>query len=146
MSAENHIPKGYNTVNAYLIVPNASELIDFVTEVFGANEVMRMPLPEGGVAHAEVRLGDSTIECADACEAWPAMPASLHVYVPDIDDAYERALAAGGKTASEPKDQFYGERSASVRDSNGNLWHIATKTEDLSIEEMKRRATEHHSE
>ena len=65
-----------------------------------------------------------------------------HVYVPDIDDTYKRALAAGAETLAEPKDQFYGERSASVRDPVGNVWHIATKTEDLTVEQMTQRAAD----
>lgn len=140
MTAPSHIPAGFHTLNIYAIVEGADRLLEFVKTVFGATERMRMPLPDGKLAHAEVQIGDSVLELADASAEWPAMPASLHVYVPDIDAVYEAALAAGAVSVAPPSDKFYGERSGSVRDPVGNLWHIATKTEDLSIEEMRRRA------
>lgn len=140
MSDRSYLPDGFHTVTPYLIVSDAAALIEFLKAAFGATEVMRMPGPEGQVMHAEVRIGDSVIEMGQANGEWPAMPGSLHIYVPDIDAVYLRALDAGAVTLSEPKDQFYGERSASVEDPVGNLWHIATKTEDVSPEEMRRRA------
>ncbi|WP_437228232.1 VOC family protein [Planctomicrobium sp. SH661] len=142
MSHNSHIPPGFHTVNPYLVVSDCAKLIDFLKVVFDAEEIMRMPGENGGVRHAEVRIGDSPIEMGDANSQWSAMPGSLHIYVTDTDAAYVRALAAGAELLAEPQDQFYGERSASVRDPVGNVWHIATKTEDVSEEEMKRRAAE----
>jgi len=142
MNAGSYIPSGFHTVNPYLIVNNAAAVIDFLKTVFDAEERMRFPTPEGGIAHAEVQIGDSIVEIADATSDWPAMPASLHIYVPEIDATYQKAVAAGAEVVSEPKDQFYGERSASVRDAGGNVWHIATKTEDLTLEEINRRVAE----
>lgn len=144
MSKLHHVPKGFHTINAYLIVSDAAQLIEFAKTVFDAQETLRMPSPDGGIAHAELRIGDSVLETSDATEKWKATPGSLHIYVPDIDATYRRALSAGAESLMEPMDQFYGERSASVRDPLGNLWHIATKTEEITVEEMKRRAAELH--
>ena len=137
--AVHHVPQGYHAVTPYLIVNGAGRLLEFLQKVFAAEVVLRMDGPDGKVHHAEAKIGDSMLECADAGEHWSAMPAGLHVYVPDIDAAYKRALDAGAVTLMEPADQFYGQRSASVKDPLGNVWHIATHTEDVSPEEMKRR-------
>ena len=137
--AVHYIPTGFHAVTPYLVVNGAERLIDFVQRVFGAEVVLRMAGPDGKIHHAEVKIGGSVVELADAGEHWSAMPAGLHVYVPDIDAAYQRALAAGAVTLKEPADQFYGERSASVKDALGNVWHIATHTEDVTAEEMERR-------
>jgi len=140
MSSANYIPQGFHTVTPYLIVSDASGLIEFTQAVFDATEIVRVPGTHGRIRHAQIRIGDSPVEMADGQDEWPAMPASLHVYVPDVDAVYMRALAAGADVLLEPQDQFYGERSASVRDPWKNVWHIATKTEELSMEEMKKRA------
>jgi len=140
-----YIPKGFHTVNPYLIVTDSARLIEFAKAVFDAEEVLRVAEPGGRIRHAEIRIGDSPVEIADGCDEWPSLPASLHIYVSNVDEVYLRALAAGAELLLEPKDQFYGERSASVRDPLGNIWHIATKTEELSIEEMQQRARQHMS-
>lgn len=92
--------------------------------------------------HAELRLGDSVIMLSDASPEFPARSAMIHIYVPDTDAAYRRAVAAGAKPIREPADQFYGDRSAGVEDAFGNYWWIATHVEDIPPEEMERRATE----
>lgn len=140
--ATHYVPPGFQTVTPYLIVAGAPRLIEFLKSAFDAEEVMRMDHPEGGIAHAAVRIGGSMIEISDATDDWPAMPGSIHLYVPDIDAAYRRAVEAGAETLREPEDMFYGERGASVCDPVGNYWHIATVTEELSVEEMHRRAAE----
>ncbi|MGK2966898.1 MAG: VOC family protein [Tepidiformaceae bacterium] len=133
------IPDGYPMVRPSLIVSSAEGLISFIGDVFGGTERMRMPMPDGTIAHAEVQVGDSVIMTADATEQWPARQAALHVYSEDVDAAYQRALAAGATTEMEPEDQIYGERSAVVLDPWGNRWAIATHVEDVSDEEMMRR-------
>lgn len=140
MSQESYVPQGFHHVNAYIVATNARAVIDFAKVVFNAEEKLCMKTPDGGVAHAEFRIGDSVVEIADGNETWPASPASLHVYVPNTDETYGKAVAAGAIILAEPADQFYGERSASVQDPTGNYWHIATKVEDVSAEEMQRRA------
>jgi len=134
------IPDGYHTVTPYLIVEGASRLIDFAKQVFGAEETFRMPGPGGGVMHAEIRIGDSMVMLADASGAEnPPMPAMIHLYVPDVDAAYKRAIGAGASSVREPQDQFYGDRSAGVIDALGNRWWIATHIEDVPPEELERR-------
>jgi PhnB protein len=130
------VPDGYHTVTPYLAVKGAAKLIEFMREASGAEETFRM----GGdtVQHAEVRIGDSMIMVGDA--PGEPKPGMLHLYVEDVDAAYERALRAGGKSIREPEDQFYGDRSAGFSDDFGNEWWLATHIEDVSPEEIARRA------
>jgi PhnB protein len=132
-------PAGYQTVIPYLHVNGAAKLIAFMKEVFGAQEIAVYPRPDGSIGHATVRIGDSVVELADAAQEWPAMPCALQVYVPDTDAAYQRALKAGAVKILEPATQFYGDRTASVRDFCGNNWYIATQVEVVSREEVDRR-------
>jgi PhnB protein len=132
-------PETYQSVIPYLHVNGAASLIAFMKEVFDAKEIAVYPRPDGTVGHAALRVGDSVIELADVSPEWPAMPCALQVYVPDTDAAYQRALKAGAKSLIEPADQFYGDRTASVRDSCGNNWYIATQTQVVSREEVDRR-------
>ena len=135
------IPDGYHSVTPYLIVNGAARLIDFMKQVFGAEETFRMDSPQG-IGHAEVRLGDSVIMLSDANEQNPPRTAMLHIYLPDVDAAYQKALRAGAKPVREPADQFYGDRSAGVEDVFGNQWWLATHIEDVPPDEMERRAAE----
>ena len=124
----NPIREGFHTVTPYLIANEAAQLIDFVKEVFGAEEIFRTIGGAGGI-HCEVRLGDSMMMIGGG-GAWRGTPAptALHVYVPDVDAVYQRALQAGATSLRTPADQFYGDREASVLDPYGNLWYIATHT------------------
>jgi PhnB protein len=132
-------PDGYQSVIPYLHVNGAAKLIAFMKEVFNAHEIAIYPRPDGTVGHAALRIGDSVIELADVSAEWPAMPCAMQVYVPDADAAYHRALKAGAKSLIAPTDQFYGDRTASVRDSCGNNWYIATQIEVVSREEVDKR-------
>jgi uncharacterized glyoxalase superfamily protein PhnB len=134
------IPEGYSTVSPYLIGTDAAKTIDLLVRAFGATEQFRSLRPDGTVGHAEVKIGDSVIMIADAGPEVPAMPATIHVYVPDVDASYRRAVAAGATSVREPADQFYGDRNAGVKDHAGNQWWIATHKEDLTPEEIQRRA------
>jgi PhnB protein len=133
------IPEGYSRVSPYLIVPDVPRLLELLTRALGATEVQRHEDAAGAIAHAEARIGDSVIMMGGATEQWPAFPAAVHVYVEDVDVAYRRALDAGVTSVNEPTDQFYGDRSAAVKDTNGNMWFISTRIEDLSKEEIARR-------
>jgi len=134
------IPEGYHSVTPYLVVKNAAGLIDFMKQALGAEETFRMPGPGGAIRHAEMRIGDSLVMLADAAGAEnPPMPAMIHLYVPDADGLYKRALQLGATSLREPADQFYGDRSAGVKDAFGNHWWLATHVEDVSPEEMERR-------
>lgn len=138
--AVNYIPKGYHTVTPYLIVEGAAKLIDFLKKAFGAEERDRFTQPDGTIIHGEVKIGDSVVMMAEACGDFKPMPAMIHLYVPDTDATYRRALEAGAQSLREPADQFYGDRSGGVRDAFGNQWWIATHKEEVAPEEMKRRA------
>lgn len=119
-------PTGYNSLMPYLIVNGASDFIEFLNTTFGAQERMRVPSPDGGVRHAEVTIEESVIELADATENYPARPGILHVYVPDVDATYRKALDAGATSKYGVVDQDYGDREASLQDRFGNTWYIAT--------------------
>lgn len=133
------VPEGYQTVTPYVITQGADAVMSFMTEALGANQRMRVPTEDGKVMHAEMQIDDSFIELADGGDNWKAMPCSLHVYVPDSDASYRRAIAAGAKSVYEPTDQFYGDRECGVVDPGGNYWFISTYREEVSKEEMERR-------
>ena len=138
--ATSWIPKGFHHVTPYLAVHGAAQTLDFVKRAFGGQEVLRMADPEGGLMHAEVKIGDSIVMIGEARGGRPAMPTSLYVYVENVDAVYKQALQAGGASTAEPADQFYGDRMGSVKDPAGNQWMVATHQEDVSAEEMRRRA------
>ncbi len=134
------IPDGYHSITPYLVVQGASKLIDFLKQAFAAQESERLTRPDGTIGHAEVRIGDSIVMMSEASGEWKPMPSAMYLYVNDTDTTYKRALQAGAVSTMEPTDQFYGDRSAGVKDLAGNQWWIATHKEDLSPEELTKRA------
>lgn len=132
------IPDGYHTLTPILTVGGAASVIDFVKRAFGAEEIDCYAGPGNTVMHAEIKIGDSTLMLADAGGEAPR-PASLYLYVDDVDATYERALVAGALSLAEPADQFYGSRVARIEDSAGNRWAIATHKEDVPRAELHRR-------
>jgi PhnB protein len=146
------IPDGYYSVTPYLIISGATEAIDFYQQAFGATELFRMPAPGGKIGHAEIKIGNSPIMLADE---FPEMgyqsprtlggsPVSLMIYVEDVDSVFAQAIAAGGKEQRPVKDQFYGDRSGTLEDPFGHVWHIATHKEDVTPDEMERRMKAAH--
>ena len=135
-------PAAYHTVTPYLIVDGAERLLAFIVDVLGGTEMMRLPGPDGRLGHAEVRVGDSVLMLADVPPSGEATAAMLHLYVPDSDATYKRALAAGATSLREPTNEFYGDRISGVQDVFGNKWYFATHVEDVSDDEMGRRAAE----
>lgn len=133
------IPEGFHSVTPYLVVDNASKLVEFLQRAFGATEMHRSVMPDGSITHAEVRIGDSPVMIGQAREPWKPRPSTLYVYVEDVDAVFRKAVEAGGKSLQEPKDQFYGDRSGGVEDPCGNQWFMATHIEDVSHEESQRR-------
>jgi PhnB protein len=142
------IPEGYHTVTSYLIIEGAADAIEFYQKAFGATELFRFPTPDGKIGHAEIKIGDSPIMLADA---YPEMgyngpkslsgsPVSLMIYVDDVDTVFSRAVEAGATVKEAVSDKFYGDRMGTLIDPFGHVWHIATHKEDLSLEEMKKRA------
>jgi uncharacterized glyoxalase superfamily protein PhnB len=133
------IPDGYHSVTPYLMVPPGSKLLEFLVQAFAARVHRVVKTPSGGIQHAEVEIGDSRIMFAEACNEWKPMPTSLYLYVPDCDSTYQRALAAGAKSLTEPTLTFYGDRSGGVIDPAGNMWYISTCVEEITDEELQRR-------
>ena len=142
------IPEGYPQVTPYLCVEGANAAIDFYSEVFGATERMRMPAPDGKIGHAELQIGDSVIMLSDeypemgqrSPKAFGGSPVTISVYVEDVDAVFERAMKAGAKELRGVEDQFYGDRSGQFEDPFGHKWSVATHVEDVSPDEMNRRA------
>ena len=133
------IPEGSHTVTPYLVVEGIPKLLTFLKQAFGAQELFRMPHPDGGIMHAEVQIGDSKVMMGAAMGEWKAKPCSLYLYVEDVDAVYHRAIQVGGTSVREPADQFYGDRTGGVIDPCGNYWGIATHVEDVPPEEVARR-------
>lgn len=116
-------------VTPYVIVEGADDLIEFLKKTFDAEVLVRVPAPGGTVMHAEVRVGDSTLEMGDSGGQWTPMIAPMHVYLEDVDSAYRRALAAGATSLYAPMTQDYGDREAGVVDRFGIQWFLATHLE-----------------
>ena len=141
------IPDGYHSVTPYLIVKGAAEAIVFYQRAFGATELFRVPGPGDAVMHAEIKIGDSIIMLADEFPQMDALgpktiggsPVGLMLYLPDVDEAFHRAIAAGAKELRPLQNQFYGDRSGTVEDPFGHKWTITTHIEDVSSEEIERR-------
>lgn len=144
------VPAGYHAVTPYLVVADAARAIEFYEAVFGASEVMRLAAPDGRIGHAEIEIGGSKIMLADewpegACrgpQAYGGSPVAVHLYVPDVDRVVADALAAGATLLEPVEDKFYGDRSGTLVDPFGHVWYVLTHIEDVSAEEMKRRADE----
>jgi uncharacterized glyoxalase superfamily protein PhnB len=134
------IPEGYNSVTPYLIVKGVPRLVDFLKQAFDGKEIERISQPDGSVMHAEVKIGTSILMMGEAGGKWEPMPAGFYHYVTDVDAVYKRALKSGATSITEPADQFYGDRSAGVKDPSGNLWWIATHKEDVPKDELAKRA------
>jgi PhnB protein len=146
------IPDGYHAVTPYLIVRGGAAAIDFYRAALGAEELFRIDMGGGKLGHAEIRIGDSVVMLADehpemgckAPSAYGGTPVSLTLYVEDVDARVRRAVEAGAKLLRPVQDQFYGDRSGTVLDPFGHVWTIATHKEDLSPDEIARRAEALH--
>jgi PhnB protein len=141
------VPEGYSTVSPALAVENASEAIEFYGRAFGAKERMRMPSPDGRIAHAELEIGDSVVMLSDPFPQAGTRPPTelggtsvgLFVYVEDVDALFEQAVNAGATVAMPLEDTFWGDRFGTVTDPYGHNWSMATHKEDLSPEEITER-------
>lgn len=125
--AGDHKPPDYNSVSPYLIVDGADGTIAFLSEVFGADELRRFPAPDGKLLHAEVRIDDTVVMLADGNAEWPPIAANVHIYVPDVDATYRKALAAGAASVQEPVQKGDEDKRGGVRDAGGTTWWIATR-------------------
>lgn len=140
MAKAKPIPDGFHSVTPFLVAKGIPKLIEFLQKAFNGKEVERCAGPDGMVLHAEVKIGDSIVMMGEARGGCEAMPCSVYLYVPNVDETYKQALRAGGKSEMEPVDMFYGDRSGAVKDPAGNTWWIATHVEDVPREEIERRA------
>ena len=142
------IPDGYHNVTPYLSIKGAAKAIEFYKRAFNATELFRLVTPSGEIGHAEIKIGDSPIMLADPCEegtfrnpqSLGGSSVGLHVYVEDVDALFVRAVEAGAKTVRPMQDQFYGDRTGTLEDPFGHVWFLATHKEDLTPEEINRRA------
>jgi PhnB protein len=146
------IPDGYHSVTPHLMVNGGVAAIEFYKKAFGAVELFRFPAPGGKIGHAEIKIGDSPIMLADE---FPDMgylgpksiggsPVSLLIYVEDVDTVFNRAVEAGATAKEAVTDKFYGDRTGTVVDPFGHIWHVATHKEDVPMEEMEQRAKAAH--
>jgi len=142
------IPEEYSGATPYLCVTDAAKALEFYQRAFGAREVMRMPMPDGKIAHAEIRIGAAPIMLADehpemnfrSPRSLGGSPVNIVVYVNDVDALIKQAQAAGAKVLRPAADQFYGDRMATLEDPFGHSWSFATHIEDVSPQEMQKRA------
>jgi PhnB protein len=143
-------PAGYRSVTPYLAIRGATQALEFYKKAFGAKEIMRMPGPGGGIGHAEIGIGDSRVMLADefpemqflSPQARGGTTVSIHVYVKDVDGLVERAVAEGAKIRRAIENQFYGDRTGTIEDPFGHVWHFATHVEDVSMAELRKRAAQ----
>ncbi|HEX4770159.1 MAG TPA: VOC family protein [Bryobacteraceae bacterium] len=140
-------PDGYHSVTAYLVCKNADAAIKWYAKAFGAKEIMRLPMPDGGIAHAEIQLGDSRVMLSDeipqfgnkSAETFGGSPVAFMLYVEDVDSAFAKAIEAGATVKRAVQNQFYGDRTGTLVDPFGYQWSLGTHVEDVSEEEMTRR-------
>jgi PhnB protein len=144
------IPEGYHSVTPYLLIDGAARAIEFYKQAFGATELFKMDMPGDKIGHAEILIGDSRIMMADDCggespfrnpRSSGSSPVGLHVYVEDVDKIFSQAVDAGAKIIKPVQDQFYGDRTGALEDPFGHIWFVATHKQDLSPEEIRKRAT-----
>lgn len=146
------IPEGYHSVTPYLIIKGAAAAIDYYKKVFGATELFRIQAPEGKIGHAEIKIGNSPIMLADehpemgfvSPQTLGGSPVGLMIYVDDVDTMFTQAISAGGQQLKALENQFYGDRSGTLKDPFGHTWTVATHIEDVPPEEMEKRAASAH--
>lgn len=150
----NPIPKGFHTITPSLVVQNAAKAIEFYKKALGAEELMRMPTPDGKIGHAEIKIGDSIIFISDefpnmgvtkSPQTLGGCTGTLNLYVEDVDSVFQRAVNAGGKTAMPVADMFWGDRYGLLTDPFGHTWGIATHKADLKPQEIDKRAKEFYA-
>lgn len=136
----NPVPKGFHTITPFLAVKGAETMLHFINEAFGGTDLKIMHHDNGKVMHATIRIGNSIIMASDSNNNSQEFPAMLYLYVDDVDAVYKKAIKAGGESLREPTNEFYGDRSAGIKDEWGNQWWVATHIEDVSEDEINRRA------
>jgi PhnB protein len=143
------IPEGYHTVTPYLTCKNAAQAIDYYKSIFGATEVMRMASPHGKIGHAELKIGDSFVFVSDEFPGMNSAPTpgvknacGLFIYLENVDDFFNRAVAAGATVDMPLQNQFWGDRYGKLTDPFGHQWGLSQHVEDVAPDEMERRSKE----
>ena len=135
----NPIPTGFHTIAPNIIVKNVEAAVSFYRRAFGAEEILRLSMPDGKVVHCELKFGDSRVNLGESMEGWPEHTLLAQIFVADSDAVFAQALNAGAKVLSPMADMFFGSREGRVLDPFGSTWTISTHKEDVSVEEMQRR-------
>ena len=144
------IPDGHHTITPYLRIRDAGKAIDFYKRAFSAEELVRMPGPDGKIMHAQIKIGDSIVMMSEECAQYGSVgpqtlngtSVGIHVYSKDVDATVAQAAAAGAKVKMPPADMFWGDRFAVVIDPFGHEWSVATHKEDLTPEQIAKRQAE----
>jgi PhnB protein len=134
------VPDGYHTLTPYLVVPNGETTLRFLQDVFGAHLRHRQNRPDGTIMHCELQVGDSRLMMAQAAPPYESHPQTFYVYLEDADVPFQRAVQAGAKILEPITTKFYGDRTGGFQDPAGNRWYVATHVEDVSPDEIQRRA------
>lgn len=135
-------PAGYTTVAPWIITRDTGRLLDFIATVFDGEELARVPLEDGSIGHAEIRVGDTVLLAFDHRSGWPDIPSLLRVFVQDADATTARAVAEGARVITEPATHAFGHRTGRIRDPFGNTWWITAVIEDVAPEDVMRRLGE----
>lgn len=144
----NPIPKGFEGATPYLCCKDAARMLDFYKEAFGATELYRLPMPDGRVGHAEIKIGGAVLMLADEFPDWGSRSplsvggtsTTILIYVEDVDAFVEKAAKAGAKVLMPPQDMFYGDRTSKIEDPSGHYWMFSSRIEDLTPEQINERA------
>ncbi len=139
-SSVNYIPEGFHNVTPLILVENVENVVKFAEQAFDAQLVQSIEKADGSMSHVTIKVGDSMIMFGATCNQSKPMPTCLTIYVKDANASYDKAIKAGGKSLQEPKDMFWGDHAGGVSDPEGNMWWACTKVEDLSDDEIQRRA------
>lgn len=140
--AKETIPEGYTTVTPWIISPDTDRELKFIRDAFGGKELARVLNEDGGIGHAETRIGDAIVMLFDAPTGWIPTPCFLRLYVADVDETYARALTSGATSVTTPTEMFWGDWVARIRDPLGNVWWIQQRAANLTPEEIEERAVQ----
>lgn len=132
-------PEGYTTVAPWVVTDDTGAFLDFVTEVFGGEELARVATESGAIGHGEIRIGDTVVLAFDRSPDWPAMPSLLRVFVEDADATFAKALKAGARVVTALSDSAFGQRGGRIKDPFGTIWWVVAHVEDVPEDEMWRR-------
>ncbi|WP_405537169.1 VOC family protein [Streptomyces sp. NBC_00075] len=135
----NTAPEGYTTVAPWVVTDDTGAFLDFVAQAFGGEELGRVLTEDGLVGHGEIRVGDTVVLAFDRHTDWPVMPSLLRVYVPDADEAFSQAAAAGGQVVTAVANDAFGHRGGRIKDPFGNIWWVVSHVEDVPEDEMWKR-------